>query len=163
MAQLPPLGITTFMCISASLLQSVLTAGVGLAVALIAIFQMKIAHDKLRLDLYDRRYKLYQATKNFVVVALGEQCCSYSQMFEFRRDTIDAVFLFGSDIVDYINQIDKRVVESRRIYESYQPLPVGVERTRLCDEEQGHRLWLTEQLTAMTKTFTPYLGFSNIR
>jgi hypothetical protein len=151
------------MCIPIYLWQPLATCFVGLMVAFIAFYQMKVAHDKLRLDLYDRRYKIYQATKKFVVMTLKANDYSYSQMFEFYADTTDAVFLFDSDVVDYLKQIEKRVIESRRIYDSFQPLPVGVERTRLCDEEQSHRLWLTDQITAMTKTFTPYLGFSNIK
>jgi hypothetical protein len=45
---------------------SVATLFLGLAVAVIAWLQWRLASDKLRLDLFDRRYKIYDATMRFV-------------------------------------------------------------------------------------------------
>jgi hypothetical protein len=37
------------------------------AVAIVAALQWRVADNKLRLDLFDRRYKVYDATRKFLV------------------------------------------------------------------------------------------------
>jgi hypothetical protein len=47
--------------------QPIATLVVGLAIAVIAFLQFKVAHDKLRLELFDRRFKVYAATKGLII------------------------------------------------------------------------------------------------
>ena len=138
---------------------------VGLGVIFIAWQQWKIAHAKLRLDLFDRRYKVFEATRGFLGGILSSATFSDSQLFKFYADTADAEFLFDSDIVDYLTQIAKRAIDMQSHQKRYQPLPPGDERSRHVQAEHDQLLWLGEQLTtkAITKAFKPYLGFSNIR
>ena len=86
-----------------------------------------------------------------------------SQLFEFYAGTSDAEFLFGSEVVDYLTELRKRALDMRLHQKLYEPLPVGNERSRHVQAEHDQLLWLGEQLTAMTKTFTPYLGFSHVK
>jgi hypothetical protein len=71
--------------------------------------------------------------------------------------------LFDSDVVDYLAQIRKRALDMRLHQKLYEPLPVGEDRSRYIQVEHDQLLWLGEQLTEMTKTFNPYLGFSQIK
>ena len=67
---------------------------------MIAWQQWRVADNKLRLDLFDRRYKVYDATRKFLAVIIREATFTDSQLFEFYGGTSDAEFLFGADIVD---------------------------------------------------------------
>ena len=145
------------------LLGPLATVLVGCLVAFIAWQQWQVAHAKLRLDLFDRRYKIYDATRKFVAGIVSEATFSDAQLFTFYAGTSDAEFLFGSDIVDYLTEIRKRALDMRMHQKVYQPLPVGDEHSRHVQAEHDQLLWIGEQLTAMTKTFTPYLSFSHIR
>jgi hypothetical protein len=136
---------------------------VGLIVGYIAWQQWQVSKAKLRLDLFDRRYKVYDATRKFLAVIMREATFSDSQLFEFYAGTSDAEFLFDADIVDYLSQITKHAIDMRSIHARYQSLPIGDERSKQCDAEQEHLLWLTRQITASTKTFSRYLSFSNVR
>jgi len=136
---------------------------VGLAVVFIAWRQWQVARNKLRLDLFDRRYKVYDATKKFLAAILRDATFTDSQLFEFYAGTSDTEFLFSSDVVDYLAQIRKRALDMRLHQKTYEPMPVGDERSRHVQAEHDELLWLTNQLTAMTKIFTPYLGFSHIQ
>ncbi len=136
---------------------------VGCMVAFIAWQQWRVAENKLRLDLFDRRYKVYDTTRKFLAGIVREASFSDAQLFEFYGGTSDAGFLFGSEVVDYLDVIRKRAVGMRTHQKNYGPLPAGEERSRHVQAEHDELLWLSEQITAMTKTFTPYLGFSNIR
>lgn len=136
---------------------------VGFAVAFIAWQQWQLARSKLRLDLFDRRYNVYDATRKFVAGIVSEATFSDAQLFAFYAGTSDAEFLFGSDVVAYLAALRKRTIDMRMHQKLYQPLPVGEERSRHVQAENDQLLWIGEQLTAMTKTFTPYLGFSHVK
>jgi|SRR4051812_23903199 hypothetical protein len=136
---------------------------VGCAITFIAWQQWQVARNKLRLDLFDRRYKVYDATRKFLAMILRDATFTDSQLIEFAAGTSDAEFLFGSDVVDYLAQIRKRALEMRTHQKVSERMPAGDEHTRHVQTESDHRLWLGEQITAMTKTFTPYLGFSHIQ
>jgi hypothetical protein len=45
---------------------SIATLFLSIAVAIIAALQWRVAHNKLRLDLFDRRYQVYDATRKFL-------------------------------------------------------------------------------------------------
>jgi hypothetical protein len=137
-------------------------AFLSVAVVTIALLQWRVAENKLRLDLFDRRYKVYDATRKFLAVILRDATFTDSQLFEFYGGTSDTEFLFRSDVVDYLAQIRKRALDMRLHRNEYEPMPVGDERSRHVKAEHDELLWLTNQLTAMTQIFAPCLGFSHI-
>ena len=117
----------------------------------------------MRLDLYDRRYKVYDATRKFLAVIQSHAAFSDSQLFEFYAGTSDVEFLFDADVVEFLTQIPKNAIEMRKHQKVYEHLPVGDGRSRHVQADHDQSLRLGEQFTAMTKTFTPYLGFSHIK
>jgi hypothetical protein len=142
---------------------SIATLFLSVAVVVIAWQQWRVADNKLRLDLFDRRYKVYDATRKFLAVIIREATFADSQLFEFYAGTSGAEFLFGADVVDYLGQIRKRAVDMRTAQQLFEPLPVGDERSRHVQAAHDDLSWLSDQITAMTKVFTPYLGFANVR
>ena len=141
----------------------VATLLVGLFVGFIALQQWRLARRKLQLDLFDRRYKVYDATKKFLSVILIKADFQDAQLFEFYGGTSDAEFLFDKDIVEYLAEIRKRALDMRLHQQLFTPLPVGEERSRHVEANSNQLLWLTEQLTAMKTVFSPYLSFAKIK
>jgi hypothetical protein len=139
------------------------TVVVGFVVAYIAWRQWEVARHRLRLDLFDRRYKVYDATRKFLSVILRDAGFEDAQLWEFNAGTSDAEFLFESSVVEYLAQIRKRAVNVITQQKVYERMPVGEERSRHVQSEHDDLLWLTHQLTDMTKVFSPYLGFSQIK
>jgi hypothetical protein len=135
----------------------------SVAVAIIAALQWRVADNKLRLDLFDRRYKVYDATRKFLGTILREAKFTNSELFEFYAGTSDAEFLFRADVVKHLAEIRKRALHLRTAQTIYEPLPVGDERSRHVEAAHDDLSWLTDQITAITTTFAPYLGFANVR
>jgi len=162
-AQLFSFGITKFMCIPANLWQPLATCLVGVVLAFIALLQFKVAHDKLRLELFDRRYKVYAATKKFLVVIVRDAHFERSDLFEFFAATADADFLFDKDILDYLKQVADRATAMDVLQKKFDPLPVGDERSGLVDKEHVEFVWLTHQITGMSKVFAPYLSYAKVK
>jgi hypothetical protein len=133
------------------------------SVAIVAWLQWWVALNKLRLDLFDRRYKVYDATRKFLSVIFREATFTDSQLFEFYAGVSDAGFLFGDDVVKYLEEIRTRAIRMLTAQHIFEPLPVGEERTRHVNMASDQLKWLTDQLTEMANVFAPYLGFANIR
>jgi hypothetical protein len=55
------------------------------SVAIVAWLQWSVALNKLRLDLFDRRYKVYDATRKFLSVIIREATFTNPDLFEFQR------------------------------------------------------------------------------
>lgn len=142
---------------------SIATLFLSIAVVVVAWQQWRVAENKLRLDLFDRRYKVYDATRKFLAVIVRDATFTDSQLFEFYGCTSDAEFLFRSEVVDYLAQIRKRALDMRLHQKEFEPLPVGAERSRHVQAHHDQLSWLSDQLTVMTSVFTPYLGFANVR
>ena len=142
---------------------SIVTLFLSTAVVVIALQQWRVADNKLRLDLFDRRYKVYDTTRKFLAIIIRDATFTDSQLFEFYGGTSDAEFLFRADVVEYLSKIRNRAVDMQAAQQLFEPLPVGDERSRHVQAAHDHRLWLGDQITAMTKVFTPYLGFANVR
>jgi len=71
------------------------TLVLDISVAIVAWLQWWIALNKLRLDLFDRRYKVYDATRTFLAAILREAKFTNSKLFEFYAGTSDAEFLWS--------------------------------------------------------------------
>jgi hypothetical protein len=113
--------------------------------------------------LFDRRYKVYDATRKFLATILREAKFTNSELFEFSAGTSDAEFLFGADVVKHLEEIRKRAINLQTAQTIHERLPVGDERSRHVQVEHDDLSWLTDQIITITKTFAPYLGFANVR
>jgi hypothetical protein len=142
---------------------SIATLFLSVAVVVIAWQQWRVADNKLRLDLFDRRYKVYDATRKFLAVIVRDTTFTDSQLFEFYGGKSDTEFLFRSEVVDYLAQIRKRALDMRLHQQEFEPLPVGADRSRRVQAHHDELSWLSDQLTAMTPVFAPYLGFQTVR
>jgi len=139
------------------------TLFLSFAVTLIAWQQWRVADDKLRLDLFERRYKIYDATMRFVANIVSKATFEDADLVEFYRQTSDAVFFFRSDVVEYLDVIRDRAVKTRSLAHQFRDLPVGDYRTALVEKESAELMWLSNQLPLIKDVFLPYLSFDKIR
>jgi hypothetical protein len=116
------------------------TLVLSVAVGIVAFQQWRVARNKLRLDLFDRRYEIYDATRRFLRDSVQDFAHIDQHLVEFNDKTSNAEFLFDADVVNYLEQIRQRALNQDGV-------------------------WLSDpdRITAMTKTFVPYLGFPNVK
>jgi hypothetical protein len=112
----------------------------SVAVGTVPWLQWRVARNKLRLDLFDRRYKVYEATVRFVRVSVQDFTHIDQHLSAFNDETSNAEFLFDTDAVNCLEQIRQRA-------------------------QNGDAISLSDpdRITATTKTFAPYLRFSNVK
>ena len=146
----------------ASLLQFATTT-IAVAVGLVAVQQWLLARHKFRLDLFEKRYKVYEAAGRFLSIIQALANFNDEDLRTFSIGTGDAVFLYPKQITDYIHQIRYRALNMRLYGTQFSPLPVGDDRSKLVQKQYDEIVWLTEQLRKLPELFSPYLGFASVK
>jgi len=121
--------------------------------------QHRLAKNKFKLDMFEKQFAVYKGVQEFLTSILQDGKFSFDKFFEFRRKTQDSTFLFGKEIHQYIEDIDKKSLELSSVAEMYKPLPVGQERSELCRKETLLLGELIDELPKLTEVFAPYLRF----
>lgn len=138
------------------------TLTVGLIAGLIAYQQWIVSKNKLKLDLFDRRYKNYMAFNKFLTTLLFKQTYEESELLEFYAGTADSNFLFGSEINDYRGEVSARggsFVSSLKALRLEND-PVKKDKFR---QQFDHDLrWLVDQMPNLQKRFEPYLSYKKL-
>jgi hypothetical protein len=120
--------------------------------------QVQIARVKLQHDLYDRRYRVFDATRRILANVCAKGHISNEDQRTFTIDTGDAIFLFDDDFAKYLGEEVKRHVTAL--------LPVNLvlddiyveeRRAEIVSEKLGHLKWLNEQLTGLADKIKPFL------
>jgi hypothetical protein len=149
--------------IDPALLSAAATFIVGLSVAFIGFQQWRLARHKFRLDLFEKRYRVYEAAAQFLSVIMAEANFRDEDLRMFTLGTRDAIFLFPKRITDHIHQIRCRALDMRLFQTQFEHLPVGEERSTLVAQNTNELKWLLRQMKELATTFEPYLGFATIK
>jgi len=132
---------------------------IAAAVAYIAYQQYGLAREKFKLDMFEKRFAVYKATQRFLTVIFQVGKVDLDKLFEFRRDTQDATFLFGQEIPAYLKRLDVQALNLMAINDELRDLPVGEERGFLCRKKTELSGALTGELSELKNVFAPYLRF----
>jgi hypothetical protein len=111
------------------ILQWLVAALTAIFVAAVAFLQWRTAQQKAVLDLFDRRFKIYETVKTCVYEAnRNAGYFNEEREKEFLKVRDDAYFWFGNDIQDYLEDLRKELVKrdqssnvANKFYEIGQP------------------------------------------
>jgi hypothetical protein len=135
----------------------------SVAVVVIAALQWRVARNKLRLDLFDRRYKVYEATRKFLALILRNTRFQDSELTEFDLATSDAKFLFRRDIVDWLAEIRAQALDLRTDQKLLERPQNADEIAKRANAKNERLKWLGDQVTELTKLFGRYLRFGHVK
>ncbi len=129
-------------------------------VAYIAWQQHKTNRDKLRLDLYDRRFKVFDRVKIFVTDVFLEQRVSEEQLGQYRGATAEATFLFKDDILEYLKDVTKKAYELQRVNRAIKTNLSQEKHRQATDNQRVLLKWFGAQSAGgCVKRFKEYLRF----
>jgi|SRR2546423_7266550 len=141
-----------------------LTPLIAVVTAYIAWQQWKTNQQKLVLDRYDRRLKVYEEVRRILSIITRDANVSVEELLRFRTAVSEADFLFGSEIPEYIDAIYKHGVglsHWKREYRDYtQATPEGYDHQKVVSSMEAELTWLTEQFEPAKKMFRKYLDIS---
>jgi hypothetical protein len=126
---------------------------------IIAWRQFDINRKRLKMDLFDRRYAVYDAAREFMqeifqagVTKPGEK------FFQFNFAVGESRFLFDKDVIEFLEKMLKNAFEMQMYMRRLERLPVGDERNIVVEKESLLLDWFTgEAAKQLTDKFLPYL------
>jgi hypothetical protein len=131
----------------------------------IALTQSRISTAKLNLDLYEKRFKVFEATRRYI----GNVFESDSLVrvgIEFDVETAEAAFLFDEKVEKFIDQPGKRgsILSEfrRRLRAMDESGTTGNDRNRIVEIIAEQEATFLSELENLVATFKPYLQLGDI-
>jgi hypothetical protein len=139
-------------------LSALLTPIIAIATAYIAYQQWRTNRNKLKLDLFDRRFAVYDAARNLVRDVLTQTHPSDEQLVTFRAKTSEASFLLNRDIARYLtDEMWEKAAALNRLWFAMSKL-AGSARQENEGQQREIRVWFESQLKVLDARFTKFLG-----
>lgn len=128
------------------------------AIACISLAQWWTARSKFRLDLFDRRWAIYQATKGLLI-----EICAHAQMRDeeerkFREGIRGARFLFDAKIEDYLTKdLWKRACTLSAARMELDSTAPNASRSGAAQAKADVLLWANDQFEVIDAMFGEYM------
>jgi len=119
--------------------------------------QADIAREELRHDLYERRYRVFDAARKLLCEIAVRRTASEDALRAFVIGTGDAVFLFDDDMDAQLKEIHNRALKLQTLNDVLHSMPVGDQRTETVNQSGEHFGWLINQLEGLVDKFKPFL------
>ena len=146
-------------------LQGLLTLVIAVVAVWIAKQQWKTNAGRVKLDLFDRRFRVFGQVREILSVVLRDGDVNLDNLQRFRSETVEAEFLFGSEIAAYISEIYKHGLSLWSGNEQLRGAregASGIDPQEEAEKIQVEVKWLTNQLATFTHRFKRYLDFSKL-
>jgi hypothetical protein len=142
------------------LFSSLLTPTIGITTGWIAIQQFRLAKERMKRDLYDRRIIVYRGVIEVLssIMSLGQ--VRGEDLANWARATAERGFLFDAALCEYLESIRKQIVTVWAFGAQLKErggLPVGEQRSKVAGQEGEALLWLANQLPEVQGRFAKYL------
>ena len=139
-------------------LTALLTPVVAVLGSFIAYRQWRLAQNKLKLDLFDRRFKVYESTRDFVGSIMTSGKSKDEEIFKFMSATREAKWLLDASIAEYLDkQIYHKALDLQTLDAELQGLDRGDERTKIVHKQADIKKWFLAQFEVLDGHFSPYL------
>jgi len=129
--------------------KGLLTPLIAVVTIIIAYLQWRTNEQKLKLDCYDRRSKVYESAKHIICISMNDET-TIKDIIEFNRSIADADFLLEPEIITYLNEVSKHCNNLRRYNREYP-------EHEAIDGMEVESMWLNEQLAILKNKFMKHL------
>lgn len=126
--------------------------------AYVAWQQWKINERRLKHELFDRNFKVYDAILRFIGSVMASGKANDEHLSEFNRETRAAKFLLDDEIVQLIDELYEKAIDLQTYDAELEGLPVGSERSRLVKQRSEIKKWIYRQFGELDRRFEKTLA-----
>ncbi|WP_374309270.1 hypothetical protein [Dongia sp.] len=119
--------------------------------------QLLISRVKLKGDLFDRRFAVFDSVRKFLSEIMREGDVPDKALWEYRAGIADAPFLLDDQLCEHFDVIWKRSIDLRATMRNLSSQAQGADRTKLSHDMASDLEWFGNQLTALVDEFKPFL------
>ena len=142
-----------------------ITLLIGAAAWYLGLRQQRTNDLRLKHELFERRYKVYDSLLVFLSRTLQDSKPSTEACISFLRETNQAKFLFGPEIPEYLDSVYKKglaLISSDRQLNSDRQLG-DKERSRVIDENVALMKWFGDQFDVAGERFGKDLNLTRLK
>lgn len=146
------------------ILRDLPTAIVVLIIGSIAVW---IAHRhsvlteaRFKLDLFEKRHDVFVATWKFLSDLVQKSPITTADIFNFSNNTANAKFLFGDDIVSFLDEAKMKGIKLGTAEYTLSRTPSEEARSEAYAERHELVTWVENELKQVKDRFKPYLDLS---
>jgi hypothetical protein len=130
--------------------QALATPAIALLAIVVAVLQWRTAHQKVVLDLFERRMKVYSEIRAVIASIVSSGKLPNEKHFEFMRAIDGAKFLFGRKVNDYLSELNTALAYFHEADEEFGPLQ-GQERAEAIQRRRKY----FDEIQRFYKVFDP--------
>lgn len=143
----------------APICSAIVTLAIGLIAGFIALRQWRTNQNKLKLDLFDRRFAIFDAAMRFIGHVATHAYPKDEALFKFITETGSAAWLFDDAFADYLKDLHKKGVELSGI--ELDDSMDRNERRELILQRRNLKNWFYEQADELRSRATPFLSLAH--
>ena len=150
------------------LFTALLTPVIAIIAVYIALQQWKTNQQRLNLEQYDRRLRVYEEVRNILRTITTDENIKNQDLYKFDNSVSEADFLFGPDIKEYIKEIFDRGIKliglMRQIQDGKNIHLPKYDPNKANEEIDKERRWFIKQLEKeiAKEKFKKYLNLGKI-
>jgi hypothetical protein len=130
------------------MLQALGTPAIAALAIVIGVMQWRTAHQRAVLDLFEKRFALYQELRTVVGQVIAQGHVGMDTTIDFLRAADKAQFLFGPEVTAYLNSVHKLLSEH------------GEAEDMMKVEGTEHQKWVKKNTPLSTKSVNFTCGVS---
>lgn len=141
-----------------SVLQGLAVAAIAFAGLVIAYQQKRLADIKLRNDLFDRRFNIFEAARHLIDTACQLEVPYLADIDTFDSKISDAAFFFHNEILKYLYEVRRHV---RRLFDLHQETLDDGEKKDIGATMRDRKAtleWLVGESDRIVEEFKPSMG-----
>lgn len=143
---------------------SVFAVAISVLALAISHRQYVTAHNKLRLDLFEKRFAVYRGLTTLLQKVDGG--LTDEDIARFSFETHAKFFLFGQDVIDFLKVVHDKASDlvHLRAYLEDDRVRDDDKRDRKIEEELALKRWFRETISSRehVRVFTRYLNFADV-
>ena len=125
--------------------------------AYLAYRQWRLAQNKFKLDLFDRRLRIYEAARDLLASIMSSGKADDQKMFTILVVGREANWLLNDSIAEYfVKEIYRKAVDLQ-MYDAELPGATGEDRTSNIRKQRELKEWFMAQYKVLNEKFTPFL------
>ena len=124
----------------------------------IAWQQWRTNRNRLKLDLFEKRYAYYEAARELIGKILTSGRANDDVTLKFLMSTKGARFTVGKDIARYLDEeLYSKAIDLQTLETELQGVGAGAERTDNVHRQRDIKTWFNEQNDVLDRKFAPLL------
>jgi len=127
----------------------------------IAYRQWQTNQNRLKLDLFEKRWRVYQQLIEFLRSNLMPRKVSKEEPLKFFYGKHEARWLLSKKIFEHINEIERKAIELQELRVELKDILVRNKRRQNVQEQREIKNWLEVQLKEIGSHFEPFLKLSH--